>query len=113
MIRASGMPLINYLPDRAAYRLAQLGRRTKGLSWEELLRAGLRGSSVRELQRLLPADALLLEPDGGRIRQWLHHSSEARASYAKRVAAAGSMALKAVTGFEIVPYVAAAFKKTA
>jgi 2-polyprenyl-3-methyl-5-hydroxy-6-metoxy-1,4-benzoquinol methylase len=63
----SGLPLINYLPEaltRWAVRRFGAGH-VKNRSWEELLRAGIRGGSIREimqhLKRIDP-NAVLLKP---------------------------------------------------
>jgi hypothetical protein len=53
----SGLPFINYLPNRLAFEA------TRRLSWkvrrnisdEELLRAGLRGATPKEIERCLSA----------------------------------------------------------
>ena len=49
----SGLPLINYLPDSMAHwTIKRFGTRfTKTHSWEQLLRAGVRGASVSEIMR--------------------------------------------------------------
>jgi len=50
-----GLPFINYLPDRLAGRYARVAskRGLHQMSWEELLRAGLRGASTAEVRRRL------------------------------------------------------------
>lgn len=55
-IHTTGLPLINYLPNRLAHVAAtKLSRRVdKGASWEQLLRAGIRGGTEREVRGLLP-----------------------------------------------------------
>lgn len=51
----TGLPLINYLPDRLTHRLAcRLSQRLdRDESWEALLRKGIRGSTEREVLRIL------------------------------------------------------------
>jgi hypothetical protein len=61
----SGLPLINWMPDRLAHRtIRRFSRRvTRDASWEKLLRAGVRGASVSEIVtqiRSVDADATLL-----------------------------------------------------
>jgi SAM-dependent methyltransferase len=46
----TGLPLINYLPDRAAQWLVERRRGTTE-SWPALLRAGIRGTTVSEVMR--------------------------------------------------------------
>ena len=71
----TGVPLINYLPDRLAHWAARhLSRRNlAGDSWEVLLRKGIRGATEREVLRSLgpgPAESrpVLLSPGGPRFR---------------------------------------------
>lgn len=46
----SGMPLINYLPDRVThYLVSHFSKRRSGSSWEQLLRAGIRGATPKEI----------------------------------------------------------------
>lgn len=47
----SGLPLINYLPAAAAHRAVRRfsKRQIRSYSWEQLLRAGVRGATVREI----------------------------------------------------------------
>lgn len=50
----SGFLFINYVPDSLAYLILRtFSRRNKGKSWEEMLRGGVRGSSVKEVMKLL------------------------------------------------------------
>ena len=63
----TGLPLINYLPDRAAHRVAKRfsRRNLEKADWPELLRGGIRGCTAREIMRILKdrgQDAVLLEP---------------------------------------------------
>lgn len=53
----TGIPLLNYLPDRLAYRVAlAFSKRTKkAKSWEMLLRWGIRGGTETEVLRILRA----------------------------------------------------------
>ncbi len=71
----TGLPLINYLPDRLAHFVARrFSRRRLGMeSWESLLRQGIRGATEREILESLgeaPSDSLpaLLAPRGPRYR---------------------------------------------
>jgi len=63
----SGLPLINYLPDKPAYFYARYfsRRNLKNKSWEGLLRKGIRGSTVSEILNILkisPLKPILLNP---------------------------------------------------
>jgi predicted O-methyltransferase YrrM len=55
--RTTGLYLINYLPDSLAALAARLSRRVAAsASWQQMLRAGIRGGSEAELLGLLPAE---------------------------------------------------------
>lgn len=68
----TGLPLLNYLPDRAAallgqhppsrYRPSAAAAAAGDSHWRKLLRAGIRGASEREILNLLPASAQVLQP---------------------------------------------------
>ena len=63
----TGLPLINYLPDRlaAAYARRFSRRVRRDHSWDTMCRNGIRGGSVTEILGLLPAAdgrPILLEP---------------------------------------------------
>jgi hypothetical protein len=115
----TGLPLINYLPDRAALFYARrLSPRNLGdRDWEALLRGGIRGSSIREILSCLEAGQgrpNLLEPsafDGGRIGVWYHQSSRHRKSRLRDVSLYAFKALKALTGIEMTPYLTLAIRK--
>jgi len=64
---ASGLWLLNYLPDRTAGFLARWfssidEEANRERDWEDLLRAGVRGTSERQILDLLPANAEVLQP---------------------------------------------------
>ncbi len=67
-----GFPLINYLPDRMVYYFVKrFSKKARNLSWSELLRAGIRGGSVKELMRILKikdTSASILQPSKLGIR---------------------------------------------
>lgn len=56
----TGIPLLNYMPDRLAYSVAlRFSKRTiKAKSWEMLLRWGIRGGTETEVLRILRAAGL-------------------------------------------------------
>jgi precorrin-6B methylase 2 len=106
----TGLPLIGYLPDWLACRVANLSSRGKG-SWPNLLRRGIRGGSLSEIRRLLPA-ATLLRPANGRdlIDLWYDSTPKDRASFGKRCTRGVLKAAKAV-GIELPPYLEIALRK--
>lgn len=63
----SGLPFINFMPDRMAlaYTRRFSKRNLQNFSWEDLLRMGIRGASVKEILHILdgcPHKPILLEP---------------------------------------------------
>ena len=121
----TGLPLLNYLPDALAHRVALrfCGRLEGDESWEGLLRRGIRGGSVRELMGILDGAgegrSELLEPSrrglGDRIDLWvalsLAMSGAEKAGAAKRAAAAAMKGIKALTGAALVPELSLAIRK--
>jgi len=107
----TGMPLIGYLPDWLALRVANLSPRTKGATWSQLLRRGVRGGSLSEIRRLLP-EAKVLRPANGRdlIDLWYDSTPKDRRSFGKRCTRGVLKAAKAV-GFELPPYLEIALQK--
>src|SRR4029450_2941918 len=60
----TGLPLINYLPDRLAHRVAcRFSKRVApGASWQDLLRDGIRGGTTREILDILAQADRRVEP---------------------------------------------------
>lgn len=58
---SSGLPLVNYLPDRLAHwavrRFSRRGAINRSPVWEEHLRGGLRGATEREIVRSLTIES--------------------------------------------------------
>ena len=116
----TGLPLLNYLPDGLAHRAA---RRFSSWvdpdqTWDGLLRAGIRGGSVREILRDIgPDDAEVLEPtlrgNSDRIDLWFALSGRSRWPIAKRIARTTMKGLKRTTGVTFVPELSLAIRKRA
>ncbi len=90
----SGLYLINYLPDRvAAYLARHFSSRDEEANRErdltELLRAGLRGGSERELLTLLPANTVVMQPavQHSRANYWKAGASEPGLGWLRAIAA--------------------------
>jgi glycosyltransferase involved in cell wall biosynthesis len=116
----TGLPFINYLPDRLALGMARLlsGRIKRDESWDNLLRYGIRGATEGEICSLLAdstATPLLLEPAGHGIRDridlWFGALSSDRHRFAKRAIKTGLKVLKQVTGVTLVPMLSLMFQK--
>ena len=115
-----GLPLLNYLPDRAALWVTRRFSSfwSHEVTWEQLLRAGIRGGTVGELKRILrrcPGTARLLEPSHieieDRIDLWYRTTEKSRHNDNKRRVYALLKRLKRVTGLEFPPYLELAFRK--
>jgi SAM-dependent methyltransferase len=122
----TGLPLINYLPDRLAATYAQrCSRRVqKNASWDEMQRAGIRGGTVKEILGLLPADAgrpVLLEPRRhgikGSLDLWIRGYAAGgrgwRAALKRAAAKPLQLAARIVDGASLVPYLTLAIRKSA
>ena len=111
----TGLPLLNYLPDAIAMRVARrLCRRIEsGESWESMLRRGIRGGSEKRILTQLGPNAILLEPERchkDRIDLWFTELSP-RKRAVKQVIRGGLKSLRAVTGITMVPELSLAFRK--
>ena len=128
-MHTTGLPVINYLPDRLAHFITcRFSRRNlENDSWESLLRAGIRGGTIEEVVANLPyAPALpvVLDPQylgiHDRIDLWLAltsqsigRSSSPTALLAKRLYRLAMKPVKALTGIEFLPELALALQKPA
>lgn len=126
-MHTTGLPFINYLPDKWAHWAARhLSRRNlERCSWNELLRAGIRGGTIEEIVAELSAGtgtAEVLEPcrrgTKDRIDLWFQLTSESIgrahspfALAAKRGYRGLMKPVKAITGIEFLPELALAFRK--
>jgi 2-polyprenyl-3-methyl-5-hydroxy-6-metoxy-1,4-benzoquinol methylase len=116
----TGLPLINYMPDRAAHAIAnRFSKRIPGdESWDVLLRRGIRGGSPGQVQRDLdPAgSAMLLEPSRlgleNRIDLWFALSSGSRLPRVKRAVHLTLNGVQKTTGLVAVPELSLAFRKS-
>lgn len=117
----SGMPLINYLPDRAAFFFARnfSKRNLKSKGWETLLRKGIRGGSASEILNILNKcrqKPILLEPSRlgvkDRINLWYIKSSKTRFVIIKKMFFFSTKFLKMLTGITFLPSLSLAIKKS-
>jgi 2-polyprenyl-3-methyl-5-hydroxy-6-metoxy-1,4-benzoquinol methylase len=120
-MHSTGLPLLNYLADGLAHRLARRysPRIAPDSSWEQLLREGIRGGSVRELLRCLPSEPQpprLLAPSQRGLRDqadlWFYCSSRRHGESRKQKLA--RLALKVarrVAGVDFTPELALALRK--
>jgi len=118
-MHTTGLPMINYLSDGLAHRAARhfSKRVSPDGDWEELLRMGIRGGTVREILEILATcgSPALIEPGmgvGDQIDLWYGKLSRRHAWLKKSVWASLKM-LKRVTGIELTPELALAIRKQA
>jgi SAM-dependent methyltransferase len=116
----TGLPLINYLPDRLTlYCSRRFSRRVSpDASWPELLRKGIRGGTTREIMTILNREgrkAELLNPLRLGVRHhidlWYHLSSSIRKPLVKKLMRWGFKIVKTVTGVTMIPTLSLAIKK--
>ena len=119
------LPFINYLPDGVAHwfarHLSSSYRVDPDITWKGLLRAGIRGGTVREIVSILSGSGVeLLNPshDGVALDQidlWYKHTLDrvnGRKSQTRRLVMLILKGIKAVTGYALSPYLGVALKKT-
>jgi len=115
-LHTTSLPLINYLPDGLTLKASRKfsPRVNKDDSWEFLLRAGIRGATVREIKRLLQ-DAQMLRPTltglSDRVDLWFLTTNPDNMKLLKQSARLVLKSINAVTGIAIVPELTLAFRK--
>lgn len=78
----TGMPGMAFLPDCLAKMYATAGRKKfRNYTWEQLLRAGIRGGTIRQIMKQCPGGELI----PGARRLWLELSGERRLRWLKRL----------------------------
>ena len=116
----TNLPLLNFLPDSAAYYVA--GKFSKRLnsseSWETYLRQGIRGATENEILATLKRNsfAKLLEPQKegikDRIDLWYSQLNQERMLPVKIMLRLILKALRMGTGVVLVPNLSLVFQKT-
>lgn len=116
----TNLPLLNYLPDAAAYRIAK--RFSKRLdaseSWETYLRRGIRGATEHQILKTFEnsRSVKLLEPSGqnisDRIDLWYQQLNQERMKFVKKMIKFLLKTLKAGFGIVLVPNLSLVFQKT-
>jgi 2-polyprenyl-3-methyl-5-hydroxy-6-metoxy-1,4-benzoquinol methylase len=114
-VHTTGLPFINYLPISGAWRLGSFltkknsHRRNK----YEMLRAGLRGVSQREIQKHLGAEATLVLPNTSSVKDIIDmwYASDYHRSFQKKITYRVCKIIKNTLGIEITPWVTYVFKK--
>jgi 2-polyprenyl-3-methyl-5-hydroxy-6-metoxy-1,4-benzoquinol methylase len=115
------VPLLNYLPDRIAFPLDRLFYREfhGKFADEEILRAGFRGGSKGEVQRILeetPNLPRFVNPTRLGIRDtidlWILTRNLSHCGAFKKIYGSLCRNLKSITGITIEPYLNLAIQKT-
>ena len=115
------LPLINYAPDRLALWAARrFSRRIDPFeSWQELLRKGIRGSTVSEITGILndsSSDVILLEPSRNgfqdRVDLWFSTTNSSNLFTLKKISKIVLKGLYKLTALALVPDLALAYNKT-
>ena len=115
-----GLPFINYLPDSVAHVYAQKfsKRKYKQASWENLLRMGIRGGSVKEIFSHLEScspEPVLLEPSRfglkDRLDLWYAKYKTIGSPWVVRCFHYGTKAIKLLTGAHFLPNLSLAIQK--
>ena len=119
-LHTTSLPFINYLPDGLTLTTARrLSRRVgRDDSWESLLRAGIRGATVREIKRNLltmNSKAVVLEPTQtglhDRVDLWFRTTNQNNLRLVKRSAKGVLKSINWLTGIAILPELTLAFRK--
>ena len=117
----SGLPFINYLPDGLACILAKRcsKRNLQNDTWQELLRKGIRGGNLREINRILACCSgkpILMEPsrlgvNGKRVDLWYSQAQHAKFRTARNLYFHAAKVFSKATGMVMLPYLSLALKK--
>jgi 2-polyprenyl-3-methyl-5-hydroxy-6-metoxy-1,4-benzoquinol methylase len=118
----TGLPLINYLPKRAALFVAQRFGRTateRKKTWAALLRGGIRGGTATEILHILRATKsgapALMKPghlgNKNLVDVWYSTSSYRQAPAVKSIVKLFSTVICAATGIAFVPTLFIAIRK--
>lgn len=118
-MHTTGLPLINYLPDRLTlyYSRRFSDRVSLDATWPELLRKGIRGGTTQEIMTILNQDgkAELLNPSRLGVKDhidlWYQLSSTTRKPLIKKLLMWGFRAVKAATGVTMIPTLSLAIRK--
>ncbi len=119
-MHTTGLPFINYLPDRLSlYYARRFSRRVNSdASWSELLRRGIHGGTVQEVMKILDGEerkAELINPSKlgvkDHIELWYQLSSTTRKPLTKKLMMYGFRVIKAVTGVTMIPTLSLAIRK--
>jgi predicted O-methyltransferase YrrM len=120
----TGLPLINYLPDRLAVTYARRfsSRVRRDATWDQMRRDGIRGASVKEILGLLASGEgrpTLLPPQRlgirGSLDLWIRGYAEGGSGYRgalkRTMATSLNLVARFADGASLVPYLSLAIRK--
>jgi len=116
----TGLPLINFFPDKLAGFCARQfsSRISKDMTWQKLLRAGIRGGTIGEIKKAIGAPSILIPPRLDGVSDYIDlwekgYASDAsgKLGTAKRIAIPLMRIISKVTGVSPVPYLSVVFQK--
>jgi len=119
-LHTTGLPLINYLPDRLTLECARRfsKRVNRDVTWDELLRKGVRGGTPAQIVGILQGAggrAELVEPSQlgvtDRVDLWFRVSSGSRHAKVKSYLKTGLQTARKVTGVTMTPSLSLAIRK--
>jgi 2-polyprenyl-3-methyl-5-hydroxy-6-metoxy-1,4-benzoquinol methylase len=122
-LHSTHLPLINYLPDRAAHwaarKFARGGDVNKSPVWSDHLRGGLRGATENSILRSIGSNGIsrpvLLTPNQRGLRDrcdyWYSRLATRRHSASKKVAKMGLKIVYRLTGSVLTPNLSIAIQK--
>ena len=114
-VHTTSLPFINYLPEFLAWRIGSFLTRKNAhrRSRYGMLRAGLRGTSQREMRRYLGFEARYLRPSSREVHDIIDmwHVSDYHSSPRKELTYKVCKAIKKLLGIEITPWVTYVYKK--
>jgi 2-polyprenyl-3-methyl-5-hydroxy-6-metoxy-1,4-benzoquinol methylase len=124
-LHSTHLPLINYLPDRAAHwaarKFARGGEVNKSPLWSDHLRGGIRGATEKSILQDIGRDAdfnsVMLTPSQRGLKDrcdyWYSRLSQGRHQTAKKAAKLGLKAIYRLSGTVLTPNLSIAIQKQA
>ena len=119
-LHTTGLPLINYLPEKLALLYARAFSRhvEPNSTWPELLRRGIRGSTAKEVISLFKQNGIeptVLTPTRNGVKNhidlWYNLSSTTRKPFLKKAMKIGFQIMMVISGQVVVPTLSLAFQK--
>lgn len=114
-VHTTSLPFINYLPEFLAWRIGSFLTKKNAHRRNKygMLRAGLRGTSQREMRKYLGVEAKLIQPNAPGVHDIIDmwHVSDYHTSPRKELTYKVCRVIKKIFGIEITPWVTYVYKK--